>query len=57
MGIEDNKQAAEYRREAQICMEMAQRMSMRIDRERLMAMAKHWLELAERAEADDAERR
>jgi hypothetical protein len=52
-GNKENKQAAEFRREAKVCIEMAERMSMRVDRELLIDMAKHWLELAERAEKEE----
>jgi hypothetical protein len=40
--------AAECRREAIACMEIAERMSLRVDRERMLDMAMQWLELAEK---------
>jgi len=45
--------AAEYRREARLCLEAAERVSIREDRERLMELARHWLALAEEAEAKE----
>jgi hypothetical protein len=44
------KRAEEYRAEARACLEVADRMSIREDRERMMAMAEHWLKLAAIAE-------
>jgi len=44
--------AAEYRRQAAACLEVAERMSLRDDRARMLEMAQHWLELAQRAEAE-----
>jgi hypothetical protein len=46
----DDSKAAQYRRHAAECTEIAQRMSVRVDRERLMGMAQRWLELAQKAE-------
>jgi hypothetical protein len=48
--------AARYRREAKACIDVAERMSVRADRLRIMEMAQQWLELAERAEAEGDER-
>jgi len=45
--------AAEYRRMAAQCMELAERMSLRADRARLVEMAAGWLSLAEMAERPD----
>jgi hypothetical protein len=42
--------SAEYRRLAAECIEAAKRMSVRSDREHIMAMAQRWLDLAQRAE-------
>jgi hypothetical protein len=42
--------AAEYRRLAAACIEVAQRMSLKEDRSRMMDMAQRWLELAQEAE-------
>ena len=47
----DTDKAAEYRRQAVLCLEVAERMSLRDDRARMIQMAQHWLELAQRAEA------
>jgi hypothetical protein len=45
------KQASEYRRQAALCSETAQRMSLKADRLRMTEMAQQWLALAEKAEA------
>ena len=52
MGSKENHQAAECRRQAKLCIKMAERVSMRADPERLIAMAREWLELAQRAETE-----
>jgi hypothetical protein len=52
MGDEQNK-AAEYRREAASCLEVARRTSLREDRERMFKMAEKLRALAEKAEAED----
>ena len=44
------ERAEGYRREAKACVEVAERMSLREDRERMFKMAQHWLELAVIAE-------
>jgi hypothetical protein len=44
--------AAEYRKQAAACIEVADRMSLRDDRTRMLETAQHWLELAQRAEAE-----
>jgi hypothetical protein len=44
-------QAAEYRRQAAACNEVAQRMSLREDRAIMFEMAQRWLDLAHKAEA------
>jgi hypothetical protein len=49
MCVRQNK-AAEYRRQAVVCEEVARRLSVREDRERMMEMAQQWLALAEKAE-------
>jgi hypothetical protein len=49
MCVRQNK-AAEYRRQAVVCAEVARRLSVREDRERMMEMAQQWLALAEEAE-------
>ena len=46
------EKAAEFRRQAAICFDLAQRISLKEDRERMMQVAEHWLELAKRAEAE-----
>lgn len=43
--------AAEYRRLAKECLDVAERMSLADDRQRMMSMAQRWLQLAEKAEA------
>jgi len=50
--MNDNKRLAEeYRRQAAACLEVAQRVSVQKDRERMTEMAQRWLELAQKAEA------
>jgi hypothetical protein len=44
--------ADHYRRMATQCIDLAQQMSARVDRARLMEMASGWLRLAEKGEAD-----
>jgi hypothetical protein len=46
------EKAAEFRRQATICFDLAGRISLKEDRERMMQVAEHWLELAKRAEAE-----
>ena len=46
------EKAAEFRRQAAICFDVAQRISLKEDQERMMQVAEHWLELAKRAEAE-----
>ena len=48
-----NEKAAEYRRQATLCLEVAERISIREDRERLIAKSREWLRLAEEAEAEE----
>lgn len=43
--------AAEYRRQAASCIEVANRMSLAADRARMMDMAQGWLDLAKQAES------
>ena len=50
---ERESRAAEYRRQAAACLEVAERMSLHTDRALMLEMAQHWLELAERAEAGE----
>jgi hypothetical protein len=45
-----NGTAEEYRKMAADCIEVAQRMSLKDDRTRMMEMAQRWLDLAQRAE-------
>jgi hypothetical protein len=40
------KKAAEFRRQAALCLEVAERMSFHEDRDRMMEMAQHFLQLA-----------
>jgi hypothetical protein len=46
------EKAAGFRRQASICFDVAQRISLKEDHERMMRVAEHWLELAKRAEAE-----
>ena len=46
------EKAAEFRRQAAICFDLAQRISLKEEQERMMQVAEHWLELAKRAEAE-----
>ena len=46
------ERAAEFRRQAAICLDVAQRISLKEDQKRMMQVAEHWLELAKRAEAE-----
>jgi len=45
--------AAECRRQALFCLDVAERISIREDRERMMQMARQWLALAVEAEAKE----
>ena len=47
------RKAAEYRKLAADCLEVAKRVSFLADRERLAEMASRWLELAARAEEQE----
>lgn len=47
----ERERAEGYREEAQACMDVAERISIKADRKRMVSMAKHWLELAQKAEA------
>jgi len=46
------EKAAEFRRQAAICLDVAQRVFLKEDREQMMQAAERWLELAKRAEAE-----
>jgi hypothetical protein len=46
------EKAAEFRRPVAICFDVAQRLSLKEEQERMMQVAEHWLELAKRAEAE-----
>jgi hypothetical protein len=46
--------AEEYRRNATECLEVAKRMTLRTERERMFDMAQQWLELAQKAEAEES---
>ena len=52
MGNEQYK-AVEYRRQATSCLEVARRISLRDERERLLEMAEQFLALAKEAEAEE----
>jgi hypothetical protein len=43
---ERRQKAAEFRSRAALCLEVAERMSLREDRDRMIAMAQHFLTLA-----------
>jgi len=45
-----NDKTEEYRKMAADCIEVAQRMSLKDDRARMMQMAQRWLDLAQQAE-------
>jgi hypothetical protein len=45
-------QAAEYRKQAAACLEVAERMSLDVDKQRMIDMSLYWLELAENADAE-----
>ena len=45
-----NDKTEEYRKMAADCIEVAQRMSLKDDRVRMMEMAQRWLDLAQQAE-------
>lgn len=49
--MNDWQKSAEYQRKAVFCLEVAQRMSVNEDRERMTEMAQRWLELAQQAKA------
>jgi len=51
--MSDKKRAEEYRRQAGLCLEVAKRVSIREDCERMLAMSREWLRLAEEAEAEE----
>lgn len=44
------RQTEAYRREAETCIDIAQRIPIREERQRIMELAQRWLRLAERAE-------
>jgi hypothetical protein len=51
--VENSKdKAAQYRKMAAECLEVADRMSLKADRERMMGMAIRWLDMAQKAEAE-----
>jgi hypothetical protein len=47
---ESQRKAAVYRKHVADCMEVAERMSLREDRDLMLEMAERWLELARKAE-------
>jgi hypothetical protein len=51
MGTDRRQDAAEYRRKANLCFEIARQMSLQKDRHLMLEMAQHWLDMARRAEA------
>jgi len=50
---ERKSKAAEYRRQAAACLEVAEHMSLKDDRTHVLQMAQQWLDLARRAEAGE----
>ena len=46
-----NDDAASYRKRAASCLEVAERMSLDSDRQRMIDMSLYWLEMAEKADA------
>jgi hypothetical protein len=52
MGAREDK-AAEYRKKAAECLDIAEQMSLISDRALMLEMAQQWLELARRLEAED----
>jgi hypothetical protein len=50
MTEKEDPMAAHYRKQAAACIEIANQMSSRIEREHMIEMAQRWLELAQRAE-------
>jgi hypothetical protein len=44
-------EAAEYRKQAAACVEVAERMSLNSDKQRMIDMSLYWLSLAEKADA------
>jgi len=48
----DESKAAEYRHTARLCLELAERMSLREDRGRILEMAQRWFALAAQVEAE-----
>jgi hypothetical protein len=53
--ISPKEEAAECRRQAAMCLELAAQMSAHPDRDHMLALARRWTELAEKAEARAAE--
>jgi hypothetical protein len=51
---ESTSRAVDYRRQAALCLEIAGCISSLADRDRVIAMAQHWLDLAEQAGAGKA---
>ena len=47
---ENKNKAVEYRQKAVQCLELAQRMSLRQDREQMMQIAQQWISEAQKAE-------
>ncbi|MBV8841002.1 MAG: hypothetical protein JO000_31070 [Alphaproteobacteria bacterium] len=52
--MSDTFKATQYRQRAQQCRELASRISLHTDRQRLIEMAGHWTELTRRAETHEA---
>jgi hypothetical protein len=49
--ISPKEEAAECRRQAAMCLEVAAQMSSHSDRDHMLALARRWTDLAEKAEA------
>ena len=50
---DENPKAAQYRKQAAACLEVARQMSLIADRELMLKMAEQWLELARQVEQMD----
>jgi hypothetical protein len=52
--LDRKDETAECCRQARFCLQVAERVSIREDRERMIGMAQEWLVLAEEAEAKES---
>jgi len=53
MALAGMSRAEECQRNADECLQTAQRMSVKHERQRMLDMARHWQELARKAEAEE----